>query len=129
MDLPVDKHQVVMNSPEEKKWQLVRDNTRRTRQQPPNGYLCKLRQVIEATSLDAAKKARKRATDSSTIQALQGLEISLRTNNIRYLTFSQAVLSIIVCNLGCLTLLGGCRDMLLKFLLQLCKPLPSLYVG
>lgn len=83
MDLPNDKHQVVMNSSEEKKWQLVRDNTRRTRQQPPKEYLYKLRQVIEATSLDAAKKARKRATDPSTIQALQGLEISLRTNNIR----------------------------------------------
>lgn len=84
MDLPNDKHQVVMSSPEEKKWQLVRDNTRRTRQQPPKEYLYKLRQVIEATSLDATKKARKRATDPSTIQALQGLEISLRTNNIRY---------------------------------------------
>ena len=83
MDLPSDKRQVVMDSTEEKKWQLVRDNTRRTRQQPPREYLAKLQQVIDSASADTPKKARKRATDSATIQALQGLEISLRTNNIR----------------------------------------------
>ena len=76
MDLPNDKRQVVMNSSEEKKWQLVRDNTRRIRQHPPKEYLFKLRQVIESRS-------RRRAADQTTIQALQGLEISLRTNNIR----------------------------------------------
>ncbi len=81
MDLPQDKRQVVMSSTNEKKWQLVRDNTRRTRQQPPSEYLNKIRQVMDST--DTAKKARKKATDSTTIQALQGLEISLRTNNIR----------------------------------------------
>ena len=84
MDLPNDKREVVLKSSEEKKWQLVRDNTRRTRQVPPKEYLSKIRQVMESSSTDAAKKARKRATDSSTIQALQALEISLRTNNIWY---------------------------------------------
>lgn len=84
MDLPGDKRQVVMSSPEEKKWQLVRDNTRRTRQNPPREYLYKLQQVMESSVLDTSKRARKKATDPSTIQALQGLEISLRTNNIRY---------------------------------------------
>lgn len=81
MDLPDDKRQVVMNSSEEKKWQLVRDNTRRTVQHPPKEYLSKIHHVMEST--DIAKRARKKATDSATIQALQGLEISLRTNNIR----------------------------------------------
>ncbi len=83
MDLPDDKRQVVMHSSEEKKWQLVRDNTRRTQQHPPKEYLAKIRQVMEATSTDATKKARRRATEPSSMQALQGLEISLRTNNIR----------------------------------------------
>lgn len=83
MDLPDDKRQVVMKSSQEKKWQLVRDNTRRTRQNPPKEYLSKLHQVMESAMLETSKRARKRATDSSTIQALQGLEISLRTNNIR----------------------------------------------
>ncbi len=82
MDLPDDKRQVVINSPEEKKWQLVRDNTRRIRQNPPKDYLAKLRQVLEAN--DTGKRAKRKATDPATIQALQGLEISLRTNDIRY---------------------------------------------
>lgn len=78
MDLPDDKRQVVMGSSEEKKWQLVRDNTRRTRQHPPKEYLFKIRE-----STDITRKIRKKGADSTTIQALQGLEISLRTNNIR----------------------------------------------
>lgn len=82
MDLPNDKRQVVMGSSEEKKWQLVRDNTRRIRQNPPKEYLSRLRQVLEMN--DTAKRARKRVTEPATIQALQGLEISLRTNDIRY---------------------------------------------
>lgn len=82
MDLPDDKRQVVMSSSEEKKWQLVRDNTRRTRQHPPREYLAKIRQVLDS-STDISKKAKKRTTDPATIQALQGLEISLRTNDIR----------------------------------------------
>ena len=77
MDLPDDKRRVVMSSSEEKKWQLVKDNTRRTRQQPPRQYLYKLRQVMDSG------KTRKRTADPVTIQALQGLEISLRTNNIK----------------------------------------------
>ena len=81
MDLPNDKRQVVINSPEEKKWQLVRDNTRRIRQNPPRDYLGRLRQVLELH--DNGKRARRKATDAITIQALQGLEISLRTNDIR----------------------------------------------
>ena len=81
MDLPSDKRQVVINSPEEKKWQLVRDNTRRIRQNPPREYLVRLKQVMESN--DSGKRSRKRATDPTTIQALQGLEISLRTNDIR----------------------------------------------
>lgn len=89
MDLPDDKREVVMKSSEEKRWQVVRDNTRRTRQHPPREYLLKLRQVMESVALDATKKARKRATDSTTIQALQGLEISLRTNNIRYVCIAD----------------------------------------
>lgn len=81
MDLPNDKRQVVMNSTDEKKWQLVRDNTRRIRQNPPREYLSRLRQVKDCND---ARKARRRATEPATIQALQGLEISLRTNDIRY---------------------------------------------
>ena len=81
MDLPDDKRQVVMDSPDEKKWQVVRDNTRRRRQVPPGEYLSKLRFVMEA---DSVKKSKRRAHDPSTIQALQALEISLRTNHIRY---------------------------------------------
>lgn len=84
MDLPDDKRKVVMSSPEEKKWRLVRDNTRRTRQHPPRDYLYKLQQVMDSAMLDTSKRARKKATDPTIIQALQGLEISLRTNNIRY---------------------------------------------
>lgn len=86
MDLPDDKRRVVMSSPEEKKWQLVRDNTRRTRQHPPIDYLSKIGQVME--SVDTAKKARKKAADPMTIQALRGLEISLRTNDIRFVNFA-----------------------------------------
>ena len=86
MDLPGDKRKVLLNSSDEKKWQLVRDNTRRTRQTPPKEYLSKLQQVIESAMLDTSKRARRKATDPTTIQALQGLEISLRTNNIRYTT-------------------------------------------
>ena len=81
MDLPNDKRQVVMSSTVEKKWQLVRDNTRRIRQNPPREYLSRLRQLKESN--DTGRKARKKATEPATIQALQGLEISLRTNDIR----------------------------------------------
>jgi hypothetical protein len=91
MDLPDDKRRVVMNSSEEKKWQLVKDNTRRTRQHPPMEYLAKLRQVTDSASIDITRRARKRVSDSSTVQALQGLEISLRTNDIRQVFFCLAV--------------------------------------
>lgn len=91
MDLPDDKRQVVMSSSEEKKWQLVRDNTRRTRQHPPREYLVKLGQSMDSTSADTSKKPRKRSTDSATIQALQGLEISLRTNDIRCVLLKQGL--------------------------------------
>ena len=82
MDLPRDKRQVVMGSTDEKKRQLVRDNTRRIRQKAPWEYLSKLHQVKE--SHDSVRRARKRTAEPATILALQGLEISLRTNNIRY---------------------------------------------
>jgi hypothetical protein len=81
MDLPDDKRQVVMDSSNEKKWQVVRDNTRRRRQVPPCEYLSKLRFVMDA---DGPKKSKRRAQDPATIRALQALEISLRTNHIRY---------------------------------------------
>ena len=81
MDLPDDKRQVVMDSSEDKKWQVVRDNTRRRRQVPPCEYLTKLKFVMEA---DGPKKSRRRAQDPATIRALQALEISLRTNHIRW---------------------------------------------
>ncbi len=81
MDLPNDKRQVVMGSSEEKKWQMVRDFTRRRRQVPPHEYLNKLRQVTEG---DPSRRMRRKIVMSSTVQNLQGLEISLRTNNIRW---------------------------------------------
>ncbi len=81
MDLPDDKQRVVMASTEEKKWQMVRDNTRRRHQVPPQEYLDKLRQVTE---VDPSRRgARRKIGVSATIKTLQGLEISLRTNNIR----------------------------------------------
>ena len=79
MDLPDDKKQAVLQSSDDKKWQMVRDNTRRRYEHPPSEYLSRLRHVMEAESL---KKARKRANDPGMIQSLQGMEISLRTNNI-----------------------------------------------
>ena len=79
MDLPDDKKTVVMRSSEEKKLQMVRDNTRRRRQHPPSEYLSKLSYVMEA---DSPRKVRRRALESGMIQMLQGMEISLRTNNI-----------------------------------------------
>ena len=79
MDLPDDKRQVVIQTSEEKKWQMVRDNTRRRRNIPPQDYISKLKMVME---LDP-KRARRKAGERNTIQALQGLEISLRTNDIR----------------------------------------------
>ncbi|XP_064401214.1 formin-like protein 1 isoform X1 [Halichondria panicea] len=81
MDLPNDKRQVVMGSSEEKKWQMVRDFTRRRRQVPPHEYLNKLRQVTEG---DPSRRMRRKIVMSSTVQNLQGLEISLRTNNISW---------------------------------------------
>ena len=79
MDLPDDKKQVVMQSSEDKKWQMVRDNTRRRYQHPPSEYLSKLYHVMAA---DSPRRAKKRAVEPGMIQMLQGMEISLRTNNI-----------------------------------------------
>lgn len=79
MDLPDDKKRVVMQSSDDKKWQMVRDNTRRRQQHPPSDYLNKLYHVMEA---DSPRKAKKRAHEQGMIQMLQGMEISLRTNNI-----------------------------------------------
>lgn len=79
MDLPDDKKQVVLESSDDKKWQMVRDNTRRRYQHPPSEYLSKLGHVMEA---DTARRARKRGLDPAMIQSLRGMEISLRTNNI-----------------------------------------------
>ena len=79
MDLPDDKKYAVMQSSDDKKWQMVRDNTRRRYQQPPGDFLKKLGVVMEA---DSPRKARKRALEQGMIHMLQGMEISLRTNNI-----------------------------------------------
>ena len=79
MDLPDDKKHAVMQSSDDKKWQLVRDNTRRRHQRPPSEFLSKLGYVMEAES---PRKVRKRALEQGMIQMLQGMEISLRTNNI-----------------------------------------------
>ncbi|CAI8028514.1 Formin-like protein 1 [Geodia barretti] len=79
MDLPGDKKQAVLQSSDDKKWQMVRDNTRRRYEHPPSEYLSKLSYVMDA---DGPRKARKRANDPAILQSLQSLEISLRTNNI-----------------------------------------------
>lgn len=79
MDLPDDKKQAVLQSSDDKKWQMVRDNTRRRYEHPPSEYLTKLGYVMEA---DGPRKAKKRAQDPAMIQSLQSMEISLRTNNI-----------------------------------------------
>ncbi|XP_064401221.1 formin-like protein 2 isoform X3 [Halichondria panicea] len=97
MDLPNDKRQVVMGSSEEKKWQMVRDFTRRRRQVPPHEYLNKLKQVTEG---DPSWRVRRKIVMSSTVQNLQGLEISLRTNNIswvqEFLDLRNSGLSVLV---------------------------------
>ena len=79
MDMPADKMAVVMGSSETKKWQVVREHSKRRRQPHPMEYLSRLCYVMEAEG----KKSQRRAAEHATIQALQGLEISLRTNNIR----------------------------------------------
>ena len=79
MDLPRDKKEAVLQSSEDKKWQMVKDNTRRRYEHPPSEYLSKLGYVMDA---DSPRKARKRAHDTAMIQSLQSMEISLRTNNI-----------------------------------------------
>ena len=79
MDLPNDKKRVVLQSSDDKKWQMVRDNTRRRYQHPPSEYLSKMGHVMEA---DSCRRAKKRALEPGMIQSLQGMEISLRTNNI-----------------------------------------------
>ena len=81
MDLPDDKRQVVMGSPEDKKWQMIRDNTRRRRQVPPHHYISKLRPMMDSDG--GHRRTRRRVVDNGILQSLQGLEISLRTNNIR----------------------------------------------
>ena len=87
MDLPEDKKAAVMESSNDKKWQLVRDNTRRRRQLPPMEYISKLQHVMETEGL---KKVRRKTVDASVIHALQSLEISLRTNDIRSVCVSSS---------------------------------------
>ena len=48
MDLPMEKKNAILQTPEQKKLQLVRESSRRRRQLPPSEYLDKLRVVMES---------------------------------------------------------------------------------
>ncbi|XP_065897547.1 formin-like protein 2 isoform X2 [Dysidea avara] len=81
MNLPEDKKRSVLEYNIEKKWQMIKDMEKRRPQLPPMEYLSKFKPVMDEENL---KKAKKKATDPTFVQNLQGLEISLRTNHISW---------------------------------------------
>ena len=59
MDLPDDKRQVVIQTSEEKKWQMVRDNTRRRRNIPPTRLHLKAENGHGVRSKESSEKSRR----------------------------------------------------------------------
>ncbi|KAG5836219.1 hypothetical protein ANANG_G00252260 [Anguilla anguilla] len=80
MNLPPDKARLLRQYDSEKKWDLICDQERFQVKNPPHTYIQKLRGYVDPTV--TRKKFRRRVQESTKV--LRELEISLRTNHIRW---------------------------------------------
>ncbi|XP_048508614.1 formin-like protein isoform X2 [Athalia rosae] len=83
MDLPPDKAKLLKQYDDEKKWDIVCDQSRVQAKDPPSHYLAKLRTYLDPKASRSHRK-RKMVGESTSTQVLRDLEISLRTNHIEW---------------------------------------------
>uniref|UniRef100_A0A674JV53 Formin like 1 n=1 Tax=Terrapene triunguis TaxID=2587831 RepID=A0A674JV53_9SAUR len=80
MNLPPDKMKLLSQYDSEKKWELICDQERFQVKNPPSAYIQKLKSYLDTGGV--SRKFKRRVQEST--QVLRELEISLRTNYIRY---------------------------------------------
>nr|XP_048685716.1 formin-like protein 1 isoform X7 [Caretta caretta] len=80
MNLPPDKMKLLSQYDSEKKWELICDQERFQVKNPPSAYIQKLKSYLDTGGV--SRKFKRRVQEST--QVLRELEISLRTNYIRW---------------------------------------------
>ncbi|XP_038241596.1 formin-like protein 1 isoform X11 [Dermochelys coriacea] len=80
MNLPPDKMKLLSQYDSEKKWELICDQERFQVKNPPAAYIQKLKSYLDTGGV--SRKFKRRVQEST--QVLRELEISLRTNYIRW---------------------------------------------
>lgn len=80
MNLPPDKMKLLSQYDSEKKWELICDQERFQVKNPPSAYIQKLKSYVDTGGV--SRKFKRRVQEST--QVLRELEISLRTNYIRW---------------------------------------------